>query len=148
MSSLSSLYPALVIQHDREPHNAGPVEGATHRAQSHNPLCGDRVTVTLRVEGDRVLALGCEARGCALCRASGSLMTLVLQGLEDAAALGLCREWLETLGCRGVASVSDPALEPLAPLLAVVDFPSRIGCVCLPWEGFRLALEGAETAAV
>ncbi len=138
---MEDLYPDVVLEHHRAPHNARVLEPCTHRAEAHNPLCGDDVVVTLRVEGGCVREVCCLARGCALCRASGSLLTLVCRGLSvdesrrESAAL--------RAGCQAPGAATPATL--LEPLLGVRSAPSRVACVTLPWQALEDALSGAPT---
>ena len=149
MSDLSQLYQEQILAHHRAPHNAGQLPEPTHSAQAHNPLCGDRVRLTLRVgtlpEGGApgVLEARCDTQGCALCRASGSLLTDLIIG----GALPQVRAWLERfLVLAGSAQLPEPGedaqlLGAVAPLLEVRKFQSRRRCVTLAWEALRSALQ-------
>jgi nitrogen fixation NifU-like protein len=148
MSDIERLYQETILEHHRHPHNAVRVPEATHSAEGHNPLCGDRVTVTARVAGPVLEAVGCEARGCALCRASGSMMTDALVGRQLSEIPRLVSRFLALLDTP-TKSVCDPPpadltfpaeLEPLTALSEVRHFPSRIRCATLSWETLRRAL--------
>jgi len=167
VSDLQQLYQEAILDHHRAPRNARPLEQASHAAEGNNPLCGDRVRVTLQLreapdsEGTprpSILAIGCEVRGCALCRASGSIASELVLGRSLAASLALIDGFLVALAAPAAtedssAGAADPldALEPsagmsveerrqLRPLLEVRHFPSRRRCSTLPWETLREAL--------
>jgi nitrogen fixation protein NifU and related proteins len=131
-----TLYQEVVLQHGNAPHNEGPLPEATHEATKKNPLCGDRVTVRLVVEGETVRAVRFEARGCMIARASASLLTdAVANGrVEDARALAVTVESLVS----GEAPPADAG--PLEPLRGARDFPARRGCVTLAWRALEAAL--------
>ncbi|HEU4576799.1 MAG TPA: SUF system NifU family Fe-S cluster assembly protein [Polyangiaceae bacterium] len=150
MSDLSQLYQEQILDHHRAPRNAGRVSNPTHAAEAHNPLCGDRVRLSLRVgelpqAGRGVLEARCDAQGCALCRASGSMLTELVAGhsLQQVAA------WLARfIELASAAPGSEPGedaqdaalLAAVAPLLEVRKFPSRRRCITLSWEALRTAL--------
>jgi len=136
-----TLYQDVVLLHGNSPHNEGPLPGATHEATKKNPLCGDRVTVRLVVEGGQVRAARFEARGCMIARASASLLTdaVAAVGVEDARALATRLEAL----VNGDPPPGDAGV--LEPLRGVRDFPARRGCVTLAWRALEAAL-GAETS--
>jgi nitrogen fixation NifU-like protein len=171
MSDLQQLYQEVILDHHRAPRNARRVEDASHSAEGNNPLCGDRVRVTLRLEEvpDRVgslqasiSAVGCEVQGCALCRASGSIASELILGRGLGASAALIEGFLAALAAP--ATLDEPAaadpldqLDPralvsaeergqLRPLLEVRHFPSRRRCSTLPWEALRdaLRLSGSE----
>jgi len=163
MKDVLELYQAVILDHHRSPRNAGRLAEPTHVAEATNPLCGDQVVVTLRVGQPGVLEARCDVRGCALCRASGSLMTELVLGrpLAEVAArverfLALLQPGLAAggsdlgsgLSASGAAVVTlagadAAALGSVAPLLQVQRFPSRVRCATLPWEALRTALAAA-----
>lgn len=135
MTDARELYKALVLEHERSPHNEGHLDDRTHHARGHNPLCGDRVDVHLIVEGDRIVAVRFESRGCAIARASASIMTTLVEG----ATTGEARERTAQLAAlleRGNTE-TDEALEPL---LGVRLFPGRVRCATLAWTTLVEAL--------
>lgn len=149
MSDLSKLYQETILEHHRAPRNAGRLPDPTHTAQAHNPLCGDRVHVSLRVgplpgpaAAPGVLEVRCDAQGCALCRASGSLLSELVRGQGLAQVTVWLRQFLELAsGARdSEAALDDVLLGAVAPLLEVRKFPSRRRCVTLSWEALRAAL--------
>lgn len=159
MDELTKLYQEIILDHHRTPRNAGRLAQPTNQAEALNPLCGDRVVVTLRLgplgsgAGLGVLEARCDAQGCALCRASGSLATELLQALSvsDAQAriarvLALVASGEAPPPAAGQGAVVPPVaggealLAGVAPLLEVRQFPSRKRCVTLSWEVFRDAL--------
>jgi nitrogen fixation protein NifU and related proteins len=141
-----ALYQEVVLLHGNAPRNEGPLDGATHEATKKNPLCGDRVTVRLRVEGGVVRAVRFEARGCMIARASASMMTEAVTGrrVEEALALVATLDALVT----GAAPPLDAGV--LEPLRGVRDFPARRGCVTLAFRALAEAVatgRGSDEAA-
>jgi nitrogen fixation NifU-like protein len=151
MSELTQLYQESILDHHRRPRNAGRLPDATHTSEGHNPLCGDRVTITARVADARVLGVCCEARGCALCRAAGSMLTEAVLGLTLSEVSELAARFcaaVEAPGVRTTAATAEPGrssaeqatLGPLLALTEVRNFPSRARCATLSWEVLRAAL--------
>ena len=136
-----ALYQQLVVDHGKRPHNHGPMPGATHEATVSNPLCGDRVTLRLRVEGDRIVEAKFEARGCMIATASGSLLTEAAKGRSVEDARGLA-DAIDALVGEG-ESPSD--LGDLEALRGAREFPARKACVTLPWQALRAALSPSRT---
>jgi nitrogen fixation NifU-like protein len=134
-----ALYQALVLDHGNAPRRQGPLEGATHQARVTNPLCGDRVTLRLRVAADRVEAVRFEARGCLLATASSSLLGELVEGQPVALALELAAQ-VHALVADPVPPLELGRLEPLRPVRA---FPARLACVELPWKALAAALGAA-----
>ena len=147
MSDLSQLYQEQILDHHRSPRNAGRLPDPTHSAEAHNPLCGDRVRLTLRVGALPQAALGvlearCDAQGCALCRASGSMLTELVAGHSVAEVSAWLARFIELASAApGSETGQDAALlGAVAPLLEVRKFPSRRRCITLSWEALRAAL--------
>lgn len=140
MTELAQLYQATILAHHKHPRGAGRLADATHAAEGHNPLCGDRLAITARVVEGRLQAVCCDATACALCRASGSLLTEAVTGHSLAEAGLLIERVLSALAGEGEQGASEGEWGPLAPLLHVRHFPGRQRCVTLAWETLRRAL--------
>jgi nitrogen fixation NifU-like protein len=136
-----TLYQDVILAHGKAPHNQGPLEGATHEATAKNPLCGDRVTLRLRVVDGRIEDARFEAKGCMIAKASASLLTDAVRGLSLSAALALmpCVERSITTGEADV----DPGLGALESLRGAHAFPARRACVLLPWKALESATKEA-----
>lgn len=137
MSDASALYHAKILALDESPMNEGRLDDATHQAKCSNPLCGDRVEVSLRVEDEIIREVRFVGRGCALSRASAAMLTEDAVGLsvEAATVRGAAIEaWLKN-GAPMPASVAG-----LEALEGVRSFPSRVGCVTLAWVALEKAL--------
>jgi nitrogen fixation protein NifU and related proteins len=143
---LKDLYRDVILDHNKRPRNFGRLDPADARADGHNPLCGDRLSVFVKLDGDRVEDLRFEGKGCAISTASASLMTEAVKG-KDKAAIGALFEKVHTLLTRQDA-VPDAQLGKLAALSGVREFPSRVKCASLCWHTLNAALErGASTVS-
>lgn len=135
---LTDLYRDIIIDHNRAPHNYGSMRSATRHADGYNPLCGDRLTVYLKMDGDRVEKVSFEGSGCAISVASASLMTDHLKGKTKAqaqAAFGQIHALLT-----GATDDAPADLGKLAALAGVRDYPSRVKCATLCWHTIQAAL--------
>lgn len=138
---LQDLYQEVILDHNRRPRNFRAIPGGRHH-EGYNPLCGDRVTVYMTIEGDVVRDVAFEGQGCAIAKASASLMTEALKGLtvEDAR-----RRFAEFQAMVTSAHDSPPAdLGKLSVLAGVREFPTRIKCASLAWHTARAVLDGAD----
>lgn len=139
MSDLRDLYQELIVDHYRRPHNFGPLEGANRHAEGFNPLCGDRLTLSLRVVDGVIEDVRFEGSGCAISIASASLMTDALKGKTPAQAEALFAVFhaLVTGGDDARPLVPIGKLEVLA---GVREFPARVKCATLAWHTLQAAL--------
>ncbi len=140
-SDLQDLYQEVVLDHGKRPRNFREVEGANHRAQGFNPLCGDQLSVTLKLEGDVIRDVGFQGQGCAISRASASLMTGAVKDMTRQQAEALF-EQVHKLVTEGPAQVDLEAMGKLAVLSGVSEFPARVKCASLAWHTLRAALHG------
>lgn len=139
---LSDLYQEIILDHNKYPHNAHAMDDATHSAEGHNPLCGDEIKVFLKLEGDRIVDVSFVGEGCAISKASASLMTDRIKGktLDELKA--------ESTFVREILNAEeDPELDlgevgDLAALSGVRQFPARIKCASLAWHAVEAALRG------
>ncbi len=136
---LRDLYRDVILDHNRHPRNFGTLESATASAEGHNPLCGDRLTVAVRLEGDRVQDIRFEGKGCAISTASASLMTEAVKGKPRAEVEQLFQA-VHALLTRQDAKPT-AALGKLAALSGVREFPVRVKCASLCWHTLNAALE-------
>ncbi|OJH42166.1 Fe-S cluster assembly sulfur transfer protein SufU [Cystobacter ferrugineus] len=144
-SELQDLYQEVVLEHGKRPRNFREVEGANRRADGYNPLCGDQLTVTLRMDGDVIRDVGFVGQGCAISRASASLMTGAVKELSRADAERLF-ELVHRLVTEGPEGLDLEVLGKLAVLSGVSEFPSRVKCASLAWHALRAALEGKDAS--
>ncbi len=142
---LDELYQSIILDHNRRPHNFRVMPDASAHADGTNPMCGDQLTVWLRLEGDRVADVSFQGSGCAISRASASLMTQAVKGKTRDEA-----ERLFTSFHAMVTGHEDGAkLGALKSLGGVSRFPLRVKCASLAWHALRSALEdGARSTAV
>jgi len=146
MAELSDLYQQIILDHNRNPRHRGRPDGATASARGDNPLCGDTITVFLKVEGGVIRDVGFEGSGCAISTASASLMTT--------AVLGKTVEEAERLFAAFHSMVVDPMapadaqkLGKLAAFAGVRGFPGRVKCANLPWHTLHAAI-GSRSSSV
>jgi nitrogen fixation NifU-like protein len=139
MADPKALYQEVILDHNRKPRNYGALPDATHHAEGHNPLCGDRIDVALNLDGDRIGAVGFEGESCAICKASASMMTVAVKGRSRAEAETLIREFREMATGKGT-SEGLAHLGRLAVFSGVRDLPTRVKCAILPWHTLSAAL--------
>jgi nitrogen fixation NifU-like protein len=141
-SGIDELYQEILLDHYRRPRNFGPLPGADREADGHNPLCGDRVHVRVRLDGDRLAEIRFEGSGCAISTASASMMTEAVRGRTRAEV----RERFERFRALVTGEGAAPAAEELGELAALAGvraFPMRIKCATLAWHTLRAALDAA-----
>jgi nitrogen fixation NifU-like protein len=141
MPELEALYQEVILDHNRRPRNRRVLEGASVHADGYNPLCGDKVTIYLKLEGDRISDISFQGAGCAISTASASILTETLKGktLQEADALFHKFHDLVT----GKATANGQALGKLQVFSGVSEFPVRVKCATLAWHTLRSALEGS-----
>jgi len=143
---LKELYRDVILDHNKRPRNFGKLESSDAHADGHNPLCGDRLTVFLKMAGDRVEDIRFEGKGCAISTASASLMTEAIKG-RDRADIGQLFDKIHSMLTRQDA-VADPSLGKLAALSGVREYPARVKCASLCWHTLNAALDkGAATVS-
>jgi nitrogen fixation NifU-like protein len=142
MSDLRELYQQVIIEHSRSPRNYRELEHPSHSAEGYNPLCGDQITVYLVVEGDRVTDVSFKGSGCAISKASASLMTAAVKGKTVAEAEELFARFRAMVTSDRDAEVDEEALGKLTVLSGVREFPVRVKCATLAWHTLHSALEG------
>jgi nitrogen fixation NifU-like protein len=142
MSELRELYQSVILDHNKKPRNYGEPEGANHHAEGHNPLCGDHLVVHLVVEDGRVVKAGFEGEGCAISRASASLMTEAIRGKSLPEVKALFERFHALTTSDSTAEFDAAELGKLAVFSGVREFPLRVKCATLAWHTMRSALEG------
>jgi nitrogen fixation NifU-like protein len=141
VSELSDLYQEVILDHNKRPRNFRVLERATHHAEGYNPLCGDRLALFLEVSGDVITDVGFQGSGCAISKASASLMTDSVKGrpVEDARVLfDRFHRMVTTPPDREVED-----LGKLSVLAGVREFPVRVKCASLAWHTLKAALDRA-----
>lgn len=174
--SLDDLYQSLILDHNRRPRNQGPLDGADREVHGHNPLCGDQVTIRLRMDGSTIADIRFEGSGCAISRASASMMTTAVKGRTTAQALAIFDRFHElvtgTAAADGTAAAHGAAAngaattgaapsadanaddgaavelpKGLAAFAGVARFPLRVKCATMAWHALRSALVEPAAAA-
>ena len=145
MSELTDLYQQVILDHNRRPRNYGKLEGANRHAEGFNPICGDHLTLYVRLNGDVIDDLRFEGEGCAISKASASLMTEGLKGKTTAEAEALFERMHALLTGDGDAEAQAAELGKLAVFSGVREFPARVKCASLSWHALHSALEGDES---
>jgi len=140
MSDLRDLYQTVILDHYKKPRNFGRPAGADLSAEGVNPLCGDRVQVFARLEGDQLAAVGFEGSGCAISTAAASLMTQAVRGRTRKEVEELFARYHDMVAGAGA---TDPSLGKLEVLAGVREFPARVKCATLVWHALRAALDGS-----
>jgi nitrogen fixation protein NifU and related proteins len=140
---LTDLYREVILDHNKHPRNFGRLDPHDAEAKGHNPLCGDRLTITLQREGDRITDIRFEGNGCAISVASASMMTEAVKG-KDRAAVAALFQRMHALLTEAGASNAD--LGKLASLSGVREFPVRVKCASLCWHTLNAALSQADPA--
>ena len=142
MADLNDLYQEVILDHNKRPRNFRVVESPSHHAEGFNPLCGDQLTLTLRVDGETITDVGFQGSGCAISKASASLMTDAIKGKSLPEAQALFQ--------RFHSMVTTPPAEPvenmgkLSVLAGVREFPVRVKCASLAWHTLKAALDRKE----
>jgi len=151
MSDLRELYQEVILDHSKKPRNLREMEAASGQAQGYNPLCGDRATVYVRLEGEVVKDVSFVGQGCSISTASASIMTEVLKGKTVAQAEQLFERFHALVTAspdQAGRAAADPALGKLAVFAGVCEFPVRVKCASLAWHTLKQALEGPGPAPV
>jgi nitrogen fixation protein NifU and related proteins len=138
MSDLSDLYQEVILDHNRRPRNFHPLAEASHTAEGYNPLCGDRLTLYVKVAGDRIEDVSFEGAGCAISKASASMMTDALKGKTVSEANALFERFHRMVTTPPGQSVED--MGKLSSLAGVREFPVRVKCASLAWHTLKAAL--------
>jgi len=144
MSDLSDLYQEVILDHNRRPRNFGQLPDATRTAKGYNPLCGDRLTLYLKLDGDRIDGVAFEGSGCAISKASASLMTDAIKGQSTALAAALFERFHQMITTPIDQPVDEDAVGKLAVLAGVREFPARVKCASLAWHTLKAALDNAD----
>jgi nitrogen fixation protein NifU and related proteins len=139
MPNLSALYQDMILDHNRSPQNYGRMDNANRQVEGSNPLCGDRLTVWLRMEGELIQDAAFEGSGCAISKASASLMTSAVKGKTRAEAEALFDRF-RRLVTGGLEPSEAQSLGKLAVFSGVSEYPIRVKCASLSWHAMKAAL--------
>ncbi len=143
--SLRELYQEVILDHSRHPRHSGALEHPTHKAEGYNPLCGDKVSVTLDVKDGRIADIRFTGKGCAISQASASLMSEMLAGRTLTDAEKLMGGFLHLVKGENANELSADDREHLDVMAGLSEFPMRIKCATLAWHTFHNALEEGAT---
>lgn len=143
MTDLQELYQSIILDHNRRPRNFGEMTGANRRQEGRNPLCGDQLTVWLRLDGDVVADVSFVGTGCAISKASASLMTAEVKGKSRAEAERLFERFHALVTGKLDVTAERKSLGSLAAFAGVSRFPARVKCASLSWHTMHAALHEA-----
>jgi nitrogen fixation NifU-like protein len=147
MSDLTDLYQEILLEHNSKPRNYRKLDDATNSAEGYNPLCGDQYTVYLKLDRGVVQDIGFQGSGCAISKASASMLTQQIKGMTVEQAQNLFHEVHRMLTEPGAPLDSD-LLDELETLSGVSAYPTRIKCAVLVWHTLLAALEGKQEVVV
>jgi nitrogen fixation NifU-like protein len=139
--SVNELYQSVILDHNRRPRNYGPLEHADRTQEGSNPLCGDRLTLWLRMDGDVIGDISFVGEGCAISKASASIMTSEVKGKTRAEAEEMF-ERFHALVTGNAGAEDEQKLGSLRVFSGVSRFPIRVKCASLSWHALRAALRG------
>ena len=142
MSDLEELYQEVILDHSRKPRNFGKLEGADRSLEGYNPLCGDQLTLYLKLQGDVVTDVAFEGSGCSISRASTSMMTQAIKGRTRTQVEVTFGRFHKMVTREPGAAVDAEDLGDLELLAGVAEFPARVKCATLAWHTLRAALKG------
>lgn len=146
MMYTKSLYQEVILDHNRKPRNYGKLDQASHHAVGHNPLCGDRLDITLQLENDQINNIAFQGESCAICKASASMMTAAVKGKSRLDAEILIHEFREL--ATGKLDINHPHhLGRLTVFSGIRDLPTRVKCAILPWHTLHAALNSIASAS-
>lgn len=147
MSELSELYQQVILDHNKKPRNFRKLESANHSAEGFNPLCGDHLTVYLKLEEGSVKEISFEGSGCAISKAAASMMTQAVKGKSKQQAETLFQDFHGMVAGDSIISDEEDATDSLGNLRVfsgVREFPVRVKCATLPWHTMHAALNNQE----
>ena len=147
MADTKALYQEVILDHNKKPRNYGVIDNATHRAEGHNPLCGDHLTLTLSLDGENVGAIAFTGESCAICKASASMMTAAVKGKPRAEAETLVQEFRDMATGTLDLEKTQHHLGRLTVFAGVRDLPTRVKCAILPWHTLHAALNAQATTS-
>ncbi len=140
-SDLRELYQQVILDHNKSPRNFKVIEHASHFAEGYNPLCGDRIEIYLQVEGDIIKDISFQGSGCAISKASASLMSTMMKGKKIEDAKNLFHKFQDLITGKLDDDLSNDDIGKLAVFAGVKEFPSRVKCAGLAWHTVMEALK-------
>jgi nitrogen fixation NifU-like protein len=142
MSELTDLYQEVILDHNRRPRNFRSMDAASRTQEGYNPLCGDRLTLYVKLDGDRIGDVSFQGTGCAISKASASLMTDAVKGKTVAEARAIFERFHEMVTSPPEAAVRE--MGKLAVLAGVREFPTRVKCASLAWHTLKAAVADSD----
>jgi nitrogen fixation NifU-like protein len=146
MADLRDLYQEVILEHSKAPRNYRELATANHKAEGFNPLCGDHFTVYLTLEGDAIRDIAFQGSGCAISKASASMMTQSLKGKTKEDAQKLFENFHKLVTGKANGNGDHPEIGKLAVFSGVSEYPARVKCATLAWHTLQAALEGKQEA--
>ncbi len=146
MSVLNELYQQVILDHNKSPRNFRVMEGATKHVEGYNPLCGDHYTVYVKLDGDQIVDVSFEGAGCAISKASASVMSAMVKNHTVAEAEELFRDFHRLVKGELAGEEELERLGKLAAFAGVSEFPARVKCASLAWHTLHSALNTNETS--
>jgi nitrogen fixation NifU-like protein len=144
MSDLRDLYQDVILEHSKTPRNFRVQASANHKAEGFNPLCGDRFTIYVTLEGDKISDISFQGSGCAISKASASMMTQSVKGKTMEEAEKIFARFHEMVTGKEEADAEESELGKLTVFSGVSEFPVRVKCATLAWHTLHAALEGKQ----
>ena len=144
---LRELYQSVILDHNKQPRNFGELPEANGRAEGHNQLCGDHLSVAVRIEEDRLLAIAFEGQGCAISTASASLMSEAVKGLPVSEVRGLFERFHKLVTSDPMQESASQGLGKLEVFSGVREFPIRVKCATLGWHTLQSALSDGDSVS-
>jgi nitrogen fixation NifU-like protein len=147
MADPKALYQEVILDHNKKPRNYGALEHSSHHAEGHNPLCGDHISVTLNLDGDRIDGIAFQGESCAICKASASMMTTTIKGGTRQDAETLIREFRDMATGKLDLAGQPHHLGRLTVFAGVRDLPTRVKCAILPWHTLQAAFNSVASTS-
>jgi nitrogen fixation NifU-like protein len=142
MPDLRDLYQEVILEHSKAPRNFRQLDHANHHAEGFNPLCGDRFTVYVDLDGDAIRDISFQGSGCAISKASASMMTQSVKGCTRQEVEALFENFRRLVMGKASGEAGQPELGKLAAFSGVSEYPMRVKCATLAWHALRAALQG------
>jgi len=147
-SELDELYQQVILDHNKNPRNFGTLEPYSHFAKGHNPLCGDKIDIYLEIQDGIIKDVSFSGSGCAISKASSSIMTTLLKGKKVEEAKELFEKFHHVVTCPPDEELDIDQLGKLAVFAGVREFPARVKCASLAWHTMATALDNPEINVV
>ena len=145
--NMKQLYQEVILDHNRKPRNWGAIADENRHAEGHNPLCGDHIKLSMNVQGDKIEAIAFEGHGCAICKASSSMMTGAVKGKTVQEAETMVDEFRGMTTGTLDPETNENHLGKLKVFAGVKDLPSRVKCAILPWHTLHAALHSENSTS-